>query len=99
MSFLLDVWEYILVFLLAAVPWIEIGVIIPLSILNGLNPLLVGLVAFFGNLTTVYLLIIFIEKYQQWHSSRKKKDEKNLQRDKNELQKCGTNMDCQVFHC
>ncbi|KAA9023921.1 small multi-drug export protein [Niallia endozanthoxylica] len=75
MDFLLAVWEYILVFLLAAIPWIEIAAIIPLSIIAGLNPVLVGLLAFVGNLSTVYLLIIFIEKYQQWRN-RKKKNQK-----------------------
>ena len=66
-----SIWEYIVVFILAAIPWIEIAVVIPLAILKGLNSILVGLLSLAGNLTTVILLIVFIEKYQQWHQKRK----------------------------
>ncbi|SFM46990.1 small multi-drug export protein [Methanolobus profundi] len=50
-------FAYALVFLLAATPWIEILVVIPAGIALGLNPLAVSILAFTGNLTTVYLLI------------------------------------------
>ena len=72
---ILSVGEYILVFILAAVPWIEIAVVIPVAILKGMNPLLVGLLSFGGNLITVFLLIIFLEKYLQWRSRRKNRAE------------------------
>jgi uncharacterized membrane protein len=50
-------FAYSLVFLLAATPWIEILVVIPAGIALGLNPLAVSILAFTGNLTTVYFLI------------------------------------------
>ena len=71
MNFLLEVWQYILVFLLGAIPWIEVAVVIPLSIVAGMNPFLVGMLAFLGNLSTVYLVIIFFEKFQLWRSRKK----------------------------
>ncbi len=71
MTYILTIWEYIVVFILAAVPWIEIAVVIPIAILNGLNAILVGIISFFGNLITVLLLVVFIEKYQQWREKRK----------------------------
>lgn len=70
MTYLLTIWEYIVVFILAAVPWIEIAVVIPIAILKGLNAILVGIISFSGNLITVLLLVIFIEKYQQWREKR-----------------------------
>ncbi|AFV23300.1 hypothetical protein Mpsy_1091 [Methanolobus psychrophilus R15] len=48
---------YALVFILAAVPWIELLVVIPPGIALGLDPLAVALLAFSGNLATVYLLV------------------------------------------
>lgn len=78
MSVLMEVWEYIVVFLLGSVPWVEIAAVIPLSIVAGLSPFFVGLLAFLGNLSTVYLLIIFFEKFQQWRS-RKNKGNKEQQ--------------------
>ncbi|QOY35022.1 small multi-drug export protein [Anaerobacillus isosaccharinicus] len=76
MDFFLSLWEYIVIFILAAVPWVEILIIIPIGIINGLNPILVGLLSFLGNLSTVYLLIFFFEKYEQWRAKKKKKKEK-----------------------
>lgn len=51
------IFAYTLVFLLAATPWIEILVVIPAGIALGLDPLAVSILAFTGNLTTVYFLI------------------------------------------
>jgi len=75
MNVLLEIWEYIVVAIMGAIPWIEIAVVIPVSILAGLNPFLVGLSAFLGNLSTVYLLVIFFEKVREWRSRKKEGDE------------------------
>ncbi|MCU4925071.1 small multi-drug export protein [Halobacteria archaeon AArc-dxtr1] len=48
---------YLLVFLGAATPWLEILVVVPIGVLYGLNPVLVATVAFLGNILTVYALI------------------------------------------
>lgn len=80
MTYLLTIWEYIVVFILAAIPWIEIAVVIPIAIIKGLNALLVGIVSFLGNLSTVLLLVIFIEKYQQWREKRKNESAKQSKR-------------------
>lgn len=80
MDFIITFWEYILVFILAAIPIIEIGIVIPLSLVKGLNPILVAIFAFLGNLSTVYLLIVFFEKYQQWRGKRKDKPKKRSKR-------------------
>lgn len=71
MDFLLEMWKYVLVFVLGAIPWVEIAAVIPLSIVAGLNPILVGLLAFLGNLSTVYLLVIFFEKFREWRIRKK----------------------------
>lgn len=77
MNVLSEIWEYIIVFLLGATPWVEIAAVIPLSIVAGLNPVLVGVVAFLGNLSTVYLLIIFFEKFREWRKRKKGEGEQS----------------------
>ncbi|MFC2949530.1 small multi-drug export protein [Virgibacillus sediminis] len=72
MAVLSAVWKYIVVFVLAGIPWAEVALVIPLAILYGMNPLLVGSVALAGNLATVYLVIIYFEKFQEWRKRRKK---------------------------
>ncbi|MBM7707130.1 phosphoglycerol transferase MdoB-like AlkP superfamily enzyme [Chryseomicrobium aureum] len=66
------IFEYFLVFLGAAIPWLEMGLVIPVGILSGLDPFLVTIVAVVGNLLTVFLLIIGYEKLQVWLASRRK---------------------------
>ncbi|WP_406656198.1 small multi-drug export protein [Methanolobus sp. ZRKC2] len=48
---------YVLVFILAAIPWIELLLVIPVGVAIGLNPLAVAVLAATGNLATVYLLV------------------------------------------
>ncbi|QCT03534.1 putative small multidrug efflux protein [Paenibacillus algicola] len=71
MDFFGEAWQYILVFLMGAVPWIEIAAVIPLGILAGLNPVLTGTMAFLGNLATVYGLVVFFDKIRQWRAAKK----------------------------
>lgn len=77
-----NIWEYILVFLLGAVPWVEIAVVIPLSIVAGLNPYLVGFTAFLGNWLTVVLLVVFFDKLKHWLQRRKKAETAESKRQK-----------------
>lgn len=62
--------QYVLVFLFAALPWVEILVVIPIAIGVGLNPILVGVVAFVGNVGSVYVLLLFYHRIVRWRSRR-----------------------------
>ncbi|OZU89303.1 DNA-binding protein [Virgibacillus indicus] len=65
--------EYALVFIGAAIPWLEIALVIPVAILGGLSPLWVILLAFIGNVITVLPVIIGFEKVKTWYQNRKYK--------------------------
>ena len=66
-------FEYFLVFLGAAIPWLEIALVIPLGIISGLSPVWVMLLAFVGNILTVLVVIIGFQKVKKWMESRKSK--------------------------
>lgn len=66
-------FEYFLVFLGAAIPWLEIALVIPLGIIGGLSPVWVMILAFVGNLLTVLMVIIGFQKVKEWMESRKRK--------------------------
>jgi len=51
--------QYGLIFVMAAIPWVEIVVVIPVGIALGINPLGVALFAFLGNLLPIYGIIAF----------------------------------------
>ncbi|AOV07283.1 small multi-drug export protein [Sporosarcina ureilytica] len=68
--------EYLLVFLGAAIPWLEIALVIPLGIISGLSPFWVMVTAFTGNLLTVLLVIIGFQRVKEWVESRRKNSKK-----------------------
>jgi len=69
-------FEYFLVFLGAAIPWLEIALVIPVGILRGLSPFWVMTLAFVGNMLTVLILIAAFQKVKEWMELRRKKDGK-----------------------
>jgi hypothetical protein len=70
-------WDEILLYLtiivLAATPWIEILVVIPFGIGVGLNPVLVGLFSFVGNVVPIYLIVVGFERFNAWWAKRRGK--------------------------
>lgn len=57
--------QYLLIFLLAAIPLIEILVVIPIGIALGLDPVLVGLAAFLGNVIPVLGLVLAADRVRE----------------------------------
>lgn len=54
--------QYLLVFVLAAIPWLEILLVIPAGVAIGLDPLLVAVVAFAGNALPIYGIVLAYER-------------------------------------
>ncbi|KQL19672.1 small multi-drug export protein [Cytobacillus solani] len=65
--------SYFLVFLLAAIPLFELITVIPLAIIGGLAPVPVAILGFLGNLLTILLLIVFVDKIKLLLRTRKQK--------------------------
>ncbi len=63
-------WQYLLIFLLAATPLLEILVVIPIGVGLGLEPVLVALFAFAGNVLPIYGIVIGYERLAAWLESR-----------------------------
>lgn len=68
--------DYFLVFLGAAIPWLELGLVIPLGIISGMSPVAVIIVGFAGNMLTVLALIIGYDKFKLWLAKRNEGKEK-----------------------
>jgi hypothetical protein len=66
--------QYALVFLFAAIPVVEILVVVPIAIGLGLNPVLTAVVAFAGNVGSVYALILSYRRLLEWWQSRTEND-------------------------
>ena len=75
MSLLDSIWAYVLVFSLAAAPFFEAYAVIPLAILAGLPTVPVMIVGLAGNILTILLLLLFIQKIKEWTTKKRKNDE------------------------
>ncbi|MGJ9384944.1 small multidrug efflux protein - like protein [Salipaludibacillus neizhouensis] len=79
-------WQYSLIFIMAATPWLEILVVIPIGVGMGLNPFFVGVFSFIGNFLPILLIVYSLHKlqktgiYKNWSSNREKKTLKNKEK-------------------
>lgn len=66
---------YVAVFVLAATPWLEVLLVVPPAIGFGLNPVLVGVLAFLGNVLPIYLIVVVHGRIVGWLERRRDGDE------------------------
>ena len=64
-------WQYVLVFVLAATPLLEILVVIPIGVALGLDPVLVAVVAFAGNVVPIYGIVLAGDRLSAWLDARR----------------------------
>ena len=69
-----------MVFIMAAIPLIEISVVIPVAIATGLSPVWVMIVAFVGNTLPVLIIIVVYEKSERWWAERQSQKSKAHER-------------------
>ncbi|TBX39652.1 small multi-drug export protein [Bacillus thuringiensis] len=71
------IWTYFIIFLLAAIPFFEVSMIVPIAIIGGIPAVPVIIIAFLGNLLTIILLIVFIDSIRNWRKKKKTNEEIN----------------------
>ncbi|RYD02117.1 hypothetical protein N752_27080 [Desulforamulus aquiferis] len=97
MNFFELLWAYMLVFLLAAVPFFEAYVVIPLAIITGLSVVPTFIIGLAGNAFTVFLLIIFIHKIKVWRQNRRASEQKEPSKRSQRHKNYGRNTGCLVL--
>ena len=58
-------WQYTLVFLAAATPWLEIVLVIPVAIGLGLSPIPVTVISFVGNALPVFGIVALFRAWEE----------------------------------
>ncbi|MEY7848737.1 small multi-drug export protein [Natrarchaeobius sp. A-rgal3] len=66
--------QYALVFVLAAIPLLEVLVVVPIAIGLGLDPVATGVLAFAGNALSVCGLVVFHRRLSEWWHARRGTD-------------------------
>lgn len=64
-------WGYLAVAVGAAIPWLELAIVIPPAVLLDLQPVLVASVAFVGNFLPVMAIVAGYESITAWRSRRR----------------------------
>src|SRR5699024_12328168 len=82
---------YIIVFILSAVPLLEAFIVVPIGIVGGMDFFMTNIIGIAGNLLTLLILIIMMDRIKKWYLDRREKAGKSKsrkrERTKNILQK------------
>ncbi|GAB3037894.1 small multi-drug export protein [Natronobiforma cellulositropha] len=65
------VLQYLLVFVFAAIPFVEILAVIPIAVAVGLHPAPVALFAFAGNVAPIYAIVAGYDRLSAWLERRR----------------------------
>ena len=69
---------YLVIFLLGATPFFEVVGVIPIGVAAGLPAVPVTLLAFAGNMLTIWLLILMMDSVLKWMKKRREKKGKEV---------------------
>lgn len=58
---------YILVFVLSAIPLLEAFIVVPIGIVAGMDFALTNIIGVAGNIITLFLLLIMMDRIKQWY--------------------------------
>lgn len=72
-----DLLSYIIVFLLAATPFFEMVPIIPIGVVWGLELIPVSILALLGNVSTVLLVVLMMNRINNWLQRRRERREQH----------------------
>ncbi|WP_299087233.1 small multi-drug export protein [uncultured Metabacillus sp.] len=67
------IWQYVILFVLAAAPLLDVFLVVPLGVALGLNPMAVGVIGFAGNFLIVLLFGFFFKQLSKWRDKRRQK--------------------------
>jgi len=71
---------YIIVFILSAVPLLEAFIVVPIGIVGGMDFFMTNIIGIAGNLLTLLILIIMMDRIKNWYLDRREKAGKNKSR-------------------
>lgn len=84
---------YLIVFIFSAIPLLEAFVVVPIGILGGMNFILTNIIGIAGNIMTLFILIVMMDRIKRWYLKRRERKgrgkSKNSERAENIFKKYG----------
>jgi Ca2+/H+ antiporter, TMEM165/GDT1 family len=71
------IWQYIALFLISILPFLDVFYIIPVGIVLEMSPVAVGIIAFLGNFIMVLVFAMFFRQISEWRNKRREKKGKS----------------------
>lgn len=65
------IWQYVVLFLVAILPFLDVFYIIPVGVALGMSPIAVGIIAFLGNFLMVIVFAMFFRQIAAWRNNRR----------------------------
>lgn len=67
------VWQYVALFLISILPFLDVFYIIPVGVALGMSPIVVGVISFIGNFIMVIVFAMFFRQIAAWRNKRREK--------------------------
>jgi len=67
------IWQYIALFLISILPFLDVFYIIPVGVALGMSPIAVGIISFLGNFIMVIVFAMFFRQIAEWRNKRREK--------------------------
>lgn len=71
---------YVIVFILSAVPLLEAFIVVPVGIIGGMDFTMTNIIGIAGNLVTLLMLIIMMDRIKKWYLNKREKAGKGKSR-------------------
>lgn len=71
-------WQYIVLFLISLIPFLDVFSVIPVSIALGMSPLAVAIISFLGNFIMVMSYVRFFIQITEWLTKRRAKKKRKI---------------------
>lgn len=71
-------WQYIILFLVSLIPFLDVFSVIPVSIALGMSPIAVAIISFLGNFIMVIGYARFLRQITEWLNKRRAKKKRKM---------------------
>lgn len=71
-------WQYIVLFLISLLPFLDVFSVIPVSITLGMSPIAVAIISFLGNFIMVIGYARFFRQITEWLTKRRAKKKRKI---------------------
>lgn len=78
-------WQYIVLFIISLIPFLDVFSVIPVSIALGMSPIAVAIISFLGNFIMIICYALLFNRITEWLNKRRAKKKRKIDLTKIEM--------------